>query len=317
MPNDIRMGWASKTGFAVSNTGSPPADPTEVLELLSNGVVGIDRQENTDGLTGQIGFYGDRFVKMSEQCAGAIVFEPKPSDLISWMPRIFGKAGTGTGPVVYKTGSVLPAVDMFALSGDGMYKFRELQVASATFEGGEGQRFRCTLNLMGKSMVDRVLSYTWPDVAYNRATPWTFGDSTLQIDQGSGLAAFKFYRFALSIDFMLQPRYMGGSYAPTEYYSAGRRVMLGLSSPWGNGLPVHHVLRTGSVAARLLCTYGSGGSQRYWQADLANLQPPENRTPVIPGREEIRYDVELQGLLPPITEGDPDPTEVTVTVKAA
>jgi hypothetical protein len=318
MSSPVRMGWSSKIGAAASSPNSPPADPTEQLEVMSFGVTGMDRRENADGLTGQQGFYDDRFVKMSEMSQGPIVFEPKPADLLAWLPRIFGDTGTGSGPVVFGTGATPPQFDLFAMNGDGMYAFREMQIASATFESGEGQRFRCTLNTVGKTMANRVLTYTWSaGLTYERATPWMFGDCNLQMNSGSGLAAFKFYRFAFTVDFMLQPRFMAGSYAPTEYVSTGRRIMLGLSSPWGNGLPIHHRLRTDSVAADLRMTYGTGGTERYFRAEFGRLRPPENRTPVIPGREEIRYDVELQALLGQPTTEVPDPTEVTVTVKAA
>lgn len=324
MADLVRMGWTSKLGFAVSNPASPPTDPTEMLEFLDDGVQDSQVREMSAGIIGIRSEPADRMIEMARSVGGAIPFEPTPASLLAWLPRIFGAPATGptAGVSSFTLGNVLPAVDQFALKGtDGatetaLHIFRECQVASALFDAQEGGRFRCTLNLVGKDRDETInIAYTWPGgLTYDRQPFWRFSDCTLTL----GGTPYKFYRFALSVDNLLTPRMMSGSLTPVEYPTNGRRVMLGLSTPWGNGRPLHQTLRTSQLSTAVLkLTYGAGASERYVQFNLPNLIPPLNRSPVVPGRAEIRYDVELMACATTTAGAVVDGSELTASVKAA
>lgn len=321
MADEVRMGWECRLGFATSNSGSPPADPTEELEFLTDGLSDSQIREDVSGITGVLSQPADRMLEMSRSVGGAIIFEPTPVTALAWLPRIMGAAaGSPTSGVYPMTlGDTLPQVDAFSMKKSvlkGHHIFRECQVSSATFEGQEGGRLRCLLNLVGKDRdADITTDYTWPSgLLLDRAMPWRFADATLTV----GGTAYKFYRCALTIDNLLQPRWMSGSLTPTTFVRGYRRIMLGLSEPWGNGLPHHNTLRTTQLSTAVLkFSYGSGSSERYIQFNMPNLIPPLTRSPVIPGREEVRYDVELQACATTTSGEVVDHSELTASVKAA
>ncbi len=323
MPDLVRMGWTSKLGFAASSPGSPPTDPTEMIEFLDEGISDSQVREQSAGITGIRSEPADRMLEMSRSVGGSITFEPTPETLLAWLPRIFGAAAGApvAGVTPFTLGNLIPSVDVFALKGtDGasetaLHIFRECKVASAVFTAQEGSRLRCTLNLVGKDRDAAInTAYTWPALTYDRQKFWRFADCTLTI----GGTGYQFYRFALSVDNLLGTRMMSGSLTPVEFPSSGRRTMLGLSTPWGNGRSLHQTLRTTQLSTAVLkLTYDSGANERYLQFNLPNLIPPLNRSPVVPGREEIRYDVELMACATTSAGAVADGSELTASVKAA
>lgn len=321
MADEVRMAWESRIGAASSNSGSPPADPTEELEVLSFDVQDIQTREDASGITGTLSVPADRMIEMSRMVAGTITFEPTPATALAWFPRAFGAAaGSPTSGVYPMTlGDTLPEIDLFgyAKSGTaGLHIFRECKITSLTLAAQEGGRLIATMGFLGKDRDAGITSsYTWPlGLTYDRASPWRFSDATLTISA----TAYKFYRTAFTVDNLLQPRFMSGSLTPTAFVRGMRRVMLGLSEPWGNGLPHLNTLRSSQLSTAVLkFGYGSGSSERYIQLNMPNLIPPVVRSPVIRGREEIRFDVELQACATTTAGELTDHSELTASVKAA
>ncbi|QEL18308.1 phage tail tube protein [Limnoglobus roseus] len=321
MSDLVRMGWTTRLGVAVSNPDNPPTDPTEEIEFLDDNVADVQTREDASGTTGIRSVPADRMVEMSRMVVGSIVFEPKPLDLQRWFPRIYGKAGTGSGTLTFGLGNVLPAFDLFSLrTGDttedgvsGLHVFRECRVASATFECQEGGRFKCTLNVLGKDRDAAInAAYEWPALTYDRQSPWNLANAVLTVN-GTG---YSFYRFALTHDNVLAPRMMSGSLSPTEFPTGGRAVRLGLSTPWGNGLPLHQTLRSSPLTTAVLkLAYGSGGAERFVQFATPRLIPPDLRSPVVPSRGEIRYDVELMACATTTSGAVDADSELVTTLK--
>ncbi|MBL8865394.1 MAG: hypothetical protein JNK93_07515 [Planctomycetia bacterium] len=321
MADEVRMGFEGKFGVALSNPGSPPTDPTEVLEILGDDIQDVQIREDVSGITGIRSSPADRMLEMARSVAGPFTFEPTPVSALAWLPRIFGAAaGSPTGGVTpFTLGNTLPDLDIFSLrkSGNaGLHVFRQCKVASATFMGEEGGRLRCVVNILGRDRdPDITTNYTWPaGLLYDRQVPWRLSDCTLTV---AG-TPYKFYRFALTVDNLLGTRMMSGSLTPVDFPTSGRRVMLGLSFPWGNGLPLHSTLRTSQLSTGVVkFGYGTGADERYIQFNLPNLIPPLNRSPVLPGRAEIRYDVELMACATTNAGAVVDHSELTASVKAA
>lgn len=286
-------------GIAPSNPSAPPADPTRAIEFFQDGVTDTVDVENVGGIIGARSEPIDRAQEQRSSVTGSFVIEPKPSDLSALLPYVMGKAATGsTAAEVFTLGNCFSSLDYYAMRGIApcattgpLFVYRENVVASAQFTAGEGERLRATFNLMGKFR-DMTINpaYTWPTITTDRAQPFRFVEAVLTI----GATTYAFKRFSINVDNMLSPRYIN-SLTPTEFPTTGRSVTVSLGMPWGSSLALHQGLRTSLVnTLKIKLEYGSGATLRNVMFELPSLYAPANRSPVVSGRDEIPWDVDLK-----------------------
>lgn len=290
------LGVNHKFGLAVSNTGSPPADPTVILEVTDNDIRETVTRIRTDGLRGTVSVPGHRMRESSKSVSGGWGMNPTPTELHNLLPWIMGGTTSGTTTISYPLGEVLPFRDVFKFIPVGsvserLFIYRECVCQTATFSGSQGQPLTLRIDTLGKQR-DNPLDedYTWPAVDIDLdELPWMFHEGVLTM----AATTYQFRSFSLSIN-----NYGGGdparflnSLTPTDFPRGDRNVSLTVNDiPWGDSEALLATLRAADVAATLVFTVGN----KILTFTMPYLVAPSIDDPTIPDREEIFTSYTLQ-----------------------
>jgi hypothetical protein len=273
---EAEMGVSSRLGFATSNPGTPPADPTERIEFQSDTIREALRTVRTDGIRGTVAVPTGRQNPSQKFVSGSFSCQPTPTDAASWIPRITGAA---SGANMAET---LPCFDVFALRGGYGFKYRENRVASAEFSASEGSPLAMTCGVVGRQRDDPAAAYTWPSsggaAAVTTGTPWMVQEIVLTIAS----TTYRFRDFRLTIDNGTYARFMN-SLTPTDLPRAERNVTLSLDVPWGTSKALLAAFRSNYAAATIVATQGSN----VLTFSLPGCRPMEMLDPTVGGKDEI------------------------------
>lgn len=275
---EAELGVSSKVGFITSNPGTPPANPTEMIEHTGDNVRETLRRIRTDGIRGTVAIPASRQLPAQKFTSGTFSLSPTPTDMQNWIPRITGAA---SGSPMAET---LPCFDMFSLRGGYGFKYRENRVASAEISASEGSALSMMIGALGRQRDDPATTYSWPAISVPTGTPWMCQEIVLTIAS----TTYRFKSFRLSIDNGVFTRFMN-SLTPTDLPRVERNVMLSLDIPWGTSKALLAGFRSGVATASIVATSGSN----VLTMAMAGLDPTEINDPTVSGKEEIMLPLAL------------------------
>lgn len=283
------MGFETKVGFATSNSGSPPADPTVILETTNFDVKLSRNRVRTDGIRGVRSVSGHRMRPAARFVSGGFNMQPTAVELANLFPWIYGTAGTGSGTVTYALAdTALPSKDVFSrMDGKGWF-FRECVVQRATFSSQQGQPLGLRLDLLGKDRDDPPATYSWPALAIDYDDlPFMHYEAVLTL----GGTVYQFRSATLTIDNAPAADRFLNSITPTDFPTGDRIITLTVDQPWGGNSALLNTLRDADVAGTLVYTLSSGVVLTF---TFPYLVPPQLDDPTVQGREEIFFPYTLQ-----------------------
>lgn len=270
--------------FAEPGSGDPTWDSSsERIEFESDGV----RKSGT--LIEPVGIYGtrSRFASRTRQgpytVSGDIVVRPSPRFLGRWLQRMLGGAPTGG---TYGLAETVPEFALLADRVAGIFEYRDCKVSSWVLRGSSGGSLLLTISVVGKTEHTDVGSI--PTVAFTddaQEAPYVVTDVSADVD---GTTRF-FESFELSCDNAIATRFRN-SVSATCLQEQDRVVGVGLQLPFNttNRTDLYDQMKTGvAVTASLV----NGNMSTVFS--MPACQAPD-QTPVVSGRSEIPYDIQLQ-----------------------
>lgn len=296
MATEAVLGVTSKLGTAVSNPASPPADPTEMYEFLSEDVKLVVTRQNFSGIRGTRSLPGGREAMTNRTVSGSIRMQPTPTELTTWLPRIMGGTPTGTTTVTYPLGETLPAFDVFKLVGPAggaasyRFNYRGCYANRATFSASQGSPLALAVDVVGTDRDDPPAAgaaATWPGTLTvdEVGTPFMMYQGALTL----GGVAYTFKDVTLAVENELDRQRFLNSLTATEFPTFNRQVSLTLHRPWGNSEPLLAALRAGMVAGSLAFTNGTSTLT----FTLPYLLCPALADPAVDGKHEVVWPLKL------------------------
>ena len=85
---EAEMGVTAKLGFVDSNPGTPPADPTQMVEFQSDTVRETLRFARTDGIRGTVAIPADRQLPSQKFVSGSFTIQPTPTDISRYQSKM-------------------------------------------------------------------------------------------------------------------------------------------------------------------------------------------------------------------------------------
>lgn len=304
-PSESSLGVLAQLGFAETNPGSPPANPTEALEFDSESFALVDSFQDTSGIRGTRATPASRVAAISSAVTGGFVCRPTPDDVYLWLPRIMGGTYAGTGLETIKMAEHLPCFDAFKRlvlpSATQGFKYRACKVQTATFSAAERGNLSLSVEAVGRSRDAIASPYSWPSgVNITPGNPWVFANLTLTV----GGTNYRVMNCQIAFDNMFEPRY-GNSLTITDMPSSGRRITMGFNFAYGLASALRASFLTAqAVTARF--EYGTSPDEKVLEFVCAKARPMDLRDPGVPGKGEILWDIALDCLY------DTDPTEQMV-----
>lgn len=264
---------------------------SERYALLAENLKANRILQGRNRITGDLSTYAANVRQHSYFVKGTVVLQPGPADLVNWLPRIMGAAGSGNN---YGLGSVF---DDFAILFDkenAIFRIDNCRVNYAVFQSrsaeGEEPEELVTLALNIFGIAEEIDGETWPNPApgltlttpYLPYTHWE-GVFTLAGDDTP------FRRFALGINNNLRPMFYNGI-TPNCFRSRGRRVTLQTENPFTEATIDDAVsMLTSGLAGVLTFTNGSV-STAFSMPHLRNSY----ESPSIAGKDEIPLELDLE-----------------------
>lgn len=287
-------GVRSKLGFAVSDTASPPTDPTEMLEI-DRSFFGINPEFlDTSGIRGTEAKPSERYSEIAYNSPGGFECRPTALDLAQWIPRIVG--GTIGTPIAglapYLMAESRPCWDAFDRNQSGnVRKYRQNRVMSAQFSASEKQALSLTVQSVGETRDAIGAAYTWPVIAATVGKSFHFPQLQLLV---AG-TAYRIYNFQLSINYGIDVQFMNSATA-TAFPSSERSIMLAFMIPWKREA-LFESFRTGPLVTKLTLDFGSGAARRTieWEM-IKTVMANGNKEPGIPGKPSIPWNAALEAL---------------------
>jgi hypothetical protein len=277
---EAEMGVTAKLGFAETNPGTPPANPTEMAEFQSDNVSERKSFIRTDGIRGTVALPSDRTVPNRRIVQGQFRIQPTPTDVDRWINRI---TGADSGENLAET---LPCFDQFSLRGGWCFKYRECKVARAEFSSSEGQPLALQIDVIGRQRDDPAANnYSWPSgISLPAGTPWMFQEVVLTL---AG-TTYRFRTFRLTIDNGLEPRFMN-SLTLTDLKRMERNITLTLENPFGTSKANLTSFRAGAASGSLVFTSGTN----VLTFDMPALRAMEIDDPTVQSKDEIMLPLNL------------------------
>jgi hypothetical protein len=193
------MGWATRSALIKEVTYGTTPSPGTLAALT----FAFDHSQNTvgkhgniverDGLRGTRSRYGTDTRTGPYSVAGTIVTEPTPTDLLTWLPFIFGGAlSSGAVPLAESLPSFSLGVDRVAKR----FLYGGCKVNRATFTGNSGGLIKLSMDIVGQSELADTTA--WPAISSDRTQgPFIFsGDPVLTLNS----SAREVRDFELTID---------------------------------------------------------------------------------------------------------------------
>lgn len=307
------LGVNTKLGLAVSNSGSPPADPTVILEITDTDIRETLTRARTDGLRGSVSVSGHRMRASSKSVSGGWGMNPTPTELHNILPWMLGGASSGSGTVTYPLAETLPFRDVFKFipvgAAERLFIHRECVCQTATFSGSQGQPLTLRVDVLGKQRDDPPDDdYTWPALEIDLdELPWMFHEGVLTLAS----TEYQFRSFQLSINNFGSgdPARFLNSLTPTDFPRGDRIINLTINDiPWGDSQSLLNTLRAGDVAGTLVFTVGN----KILTFSFPYLVPPSIDDPVVADREEIFTSYTLQAAADVSTNTKVDEMSVTI-----
>lgn len=287
-------GVRSKLGFAVSDTVSPPVNPTEELEIDAS-MFGIEPEFlDTSGIRGTEAKPSERNSEVATNQMGGFRCRPTAQDLARWIPRISGGApgAAVAGLVPYPMAESRPCWDAFDRNQSGnIRKYRQNRVMSATYSASEKQALSLEVQSVGETMDAVGAAYTWPVIAITTGRSFLFP----QLQMVVAGVAHRIYNFSLSIQYMIDVQFMN-SMTPTAFPSSERAIRLNFAIPWKKE-SLFELFRGAPQVVKITMDYGTGAARRTIEWEGPKVQMVSgNKEPGIPGKPSITWNASAEFL---------------------
>lgn len=214
------QGAQAKLGFGTTSTVD------QAYDFKSENLVCNEDFYDPDGIVGTREHASERVRRNIRSIGGAITLEPNSIELANLLPWILGANASGT---TFSLAETLPAryisIDRVAkvMVYDGCYCNR------ATFSASEGGPLSLTVEVIG---TDETVnnSGTFPSLTISTAAgPYMMSDLGITL----GGTSYNFREFSLTIDNMLEVRYLN-SLVATAITPRNRQVSVALRGPYGD-----------------------------------------------------------------------------------
>jgi len=273
------LGINTKLGLAVSNPGSPPADPTTIYEYDSADLGLEERRIQTTGLRGRVDLAGHRELIQQRMVTGGFTSTPTALELQGLLPWILGTDVSGT---TYALAETLKYRDIWHYKAAKLFAYRECVVTRATFTASQGQPLQLRVEVTGKAR-DAIGDYAWPALVVIDIddVPWTCSDSVLTL---AG-TAYPFREASLTVENRYDPNRFLNTTAPTDFPLDTREITLTVNQPFGDVTGLLATIAAADVAGTLVFTTGV----KVLTFTMGYLVAPVLRDPGVEGRGEVMF----------------------------
>ncbi len=284
---DPSLGHQARFAF----DAAAPFDASSVpLELISETLSKKSTIIDTNGLRGTRSHHSIRTRAGNDDVSGTIVWNPAPSDLDDWLPRILGGAeSTDTFPLAETLPEFVCLFDRVA----NVYLYSGCKVSKATFSGSPGGLVQLSLDVIAKSETNgQTYAGSIPalTVAANDV-PYMFSDSVITLVGGTR----EVIGWEIVIDNAAEARFTNSVNA-TDILLMDRIVTLGVNLGFydgttGGGTDGHEDLLEQALlgtTATIVITNAAMATT----FTFGVLQSP-SKTPTVTGKGEIPIDLEM------------------------
>ena len=290
---------------------------SERYEILSESIRFTDNLLGGNGLTGTIDKIGNHTRHGARVVVGEFSLEVGPYELDNWLPRILGKAASGSTFTTDETFDLLP-FDIMLKRDQGTVTYRRCSVSAATLTstasiGGAEQVTRLTLRVLGYEEHDTTYPATPPSLPTEERLYWLLGDGKLEMTpEGGSLTEYYFDAFSLRIDNNLTPK-TRNFLSVTCVQTNGRQIRLRVRTPYTSSS--HTNLYINDFKGQGVLSFLGSKNPEVPSAYSTVITLPELRqtriTPNTAGRGEIPLSLDLEAYRSASASGTIEPITIT------
>jgi hypothetical protein len=264
---------------------------SERYALLAENLKAKRILQGRNRITGDLSTYAANVRQHSYLVQGTVVLQPGPADLVNWLPRIMGLAGSGN---TYGLGNTFSDFAILFHKENAIFRIDNCRVNYAVFQSrsaeGEEAEELVTLALNIYGTAEEIDGEAWPDpepalVLTTPYLPYTHWEGVFTL----GGDATGFRRFALAVNNNLKPIFYS-SITPNCFRSRGRRVTLQTENPFlTTTIDDAEGMLTAGMAGVLTFTNGLVSTQ-FSMPHLRNSY----ESPSIAGKDEIPLQLDME-----------------------
>jgi hypothetical protein len=254
--------------------GAGTANPvTSQFEFLSCDIGKRGTLIESPGMRGSRSYNKESVNTGPYTAGGSVVMEPRPDELVFWLPYILGAAASGTTFALAETvGEFYATVDKIAK----VYTYAGCKVNQAVFESSPGQNLRMSLAIEGKTET-QANAGTFPSISASLSVlqPYIHHQAVLTL----GGTAYAIRNVRVTIDNGLILDRFDNSTTRTALPESDRIITLSCENPFTSDETALYDLAIAGVAGTLVYTNGNYSLT----FTFANLKAAAE-SPVIGGR---------------------------------
>lgn len=283
--------------FAVQGGSTPRTfgSGSEKYQILYENIGSERVLQGRSGITGTRSRWAGKVREHSYLVKGTIAMQCSPNDLTAWLPRIFGGPYAAGTPGTVALADVLPDFDILVDRENGVFRYKNCQVAQAIIRGASsqgGEQEDLIELIMMVIGTEELTGQTWPSPGPSLSTlpvnlPYGFWEGDLTVDS----VVLPYDQFSLAVNNHLMVRFRN-SLTPSCIRPTDRSVNLSVEMPFTSASHAEALgANTSPVTGSLVFTHTATTSVTEFQFPaLRNIYT----TPAIQGRGEIPLRMALE-----------------------